>query len=477
MISSTSSKLASRKLQKQTEPAKLDDEGKVIINPILGANILNSSWTIWFMSRGPGVKISNYLDATKQLESFSTVEEFWHIYTHLKRVDRLPFTSEFQVFRKGVKPMWEDPVNVNGGKWVIRFKRPFKTYSNSIYTSSAANSANNSLATTPTSSHAVLATTNQSSAVANLTDSTNMSSAGASSHVINSSQGSHRTGNQARLQTRLFWEKLLLSIIGGNLAKESKVDTNEITGAVMSVRKDEDILSVWTRSGEHGEGNPDIRMAIKKLLDLPESQMFEFKIHSDSIKEGAQKQALYNNNALHSSHSNNNSSTNLYHHNNHHHHTNHHHHNNHHHNHHGSSNNHSHNPGSSLSGSSLWGNSSQFTSNNIIGSHLNGSNSIFGHSNGSNTSLNHQQGSSGSNNHGNHLINTHTSRHSNLQQLEATASVLRSASPSTSSFASSRFTAESGPISAAAVGSRLSSTSTTPSISSNRKSVGSGSIW
>lgn len=480
-ISSSSSKLASRKLEMQNESTKLDDEGKVLIRPMTGSNVLNNSWTVWFMNRGPGVKISNYLDATKKLESFSTVEEFWQIYTHLKRVDRLPFTSEFQVFRKGVKPMWEDPVNVNGGKWVIRFKRPFKTYSNNMYTSSTTNSANNSLATTPTSSHVHLATLGQSHAA---TGSSGDGSAGVASHLP--SQGSHRSSNQARLQTRLFWEKLLLSIIGGSLAKESNVDANEITGAVMSVRKDEDILSVWTRSGEHGEGNPNIMTAIRKLLDLPENQVFGFKIHSESIKEGVQKQAFYNNNGNSMiQHNHNGSLTNSYH-------NNHHnsHHNNHYNNHHSHHNNHSfsntHSSGSSVSNSSLWGNSSQFSDSTSIGSPSlspsSGPNHIFGHSNGSNTSLNHHH-SSGTHHHQNsgHHINSHH-RPNSLQQLEATASVLRSASPAQSLFPASRFSAESGPVSAAAVGSsRLSSTSSASSatspISSVHKTIGSGSIW
>lgn len=480
-ISSSSSKLASRKIEKQNEPVKLDDEGKVVIPPILGSNVLNSSWTIWFMNRGPGVKISNYLDATKELESFSTVEEFWQIYTHLKRVDRLPFTSEFQVFRKGVKPMWEDPVNANGGKWVIRFKRPFKTYSNNLYTSSTVNSANNSLATTPTSSHALLATVVPTGG--GLLSGGGVPTDGTATPTGLSSHGAHRPSNQARLQNRLFWEKLLLAIIGGDLAKKSDVDTNEITGAVMSVRKDEDILSVWTRSGEHGEGNSNVRKAMQELLDLPESQVFEFKIHSDSIKEGAQKQALYNNNMLHS---NNNSSTNLYHTGLHHQHQNH-----------GHSNGHYHNQASSGSSSNLWGSNTNNNNNNnsYTQSSSNTSSTLFGNSNGNNNSLNnhhhnhhnHHNNSNNSNHHNNHHhhnhnnnnshniissthINAHHPRHNNLQQLEATASILRSASPSLSSggtptsssaFPSSRFTTEAGPISAVSIGSSRLANSTT----------------
>lgn len=266
--------------KKHANKVAYDEEGKVIIDAPPGSHVLTNSWTIWFMNRGPGVKISNYLDATKQLDTFSTVEEFWQIYSHLKRVDRLPFTSEFQVFRKGVKPMWEDPVNVNGGKWVFRIKRPFKLYPNHNNISNV-DSPSHSLTSTPTTSHAHL---NSLAASASSADGT----------TTPTHQQQKYPGNQARIYARLLWEKLLLSMIGGVLIEDAQVDSNEITGIVMSVRKDEDILSIWTRSRVHGEGNTAVRDAVKRLLDLPDSQVFEFKNHSESIKEGAQKQALYN---------------------------------------------------------------------------------------------------------------------------------------------------------------------------------------
>lgn len=249
---------------------ELDVDGKVIVSSDLGTDVLLNSWTVWFMHRGPGVKISNYLLATKQVGSFSTVQEFWKVYSHLKRVDRLPFTSEFQVFRKGVKPMWEDPVNVNGGKWVVRFRRPFKSPQS---VSQVVNSPMGEFGLKEEEVDPEL------SKLALLNGKT--------------------VSNQARSQARLYWEKLLLAITGGSLAADSGVGNDEIIGMVMSVRRDEDILSIWTRSpGENGEGNTNMRDAIRTLLELPESVQFSFKVHTESIKEGEQKQALYNNNVV-----------------------------------------------------------------------------------------------------------------------------------------------------------------------------------
>lgn len=42
----------------------------------------------------------------------------------------MPIPSEYHVFRKGVKPMWEDEYNAKGGKLSIRVK---KEYSNRLW--------------------------------------------------------------------------------------------------------------------------------------------------------------------------------------------------------------------------------------------------------------------------------------------------------------------------------------------------------
>jgi translation initiation factor 4E len=208
-------------------------------------HVLSASWTVWFLYRGPGVKISNYLLATKQVGDFSTVEGFWHVYLHLRRVDKLPFTSEFQIFRQGVKPMWEDPINVQGGKWVVRFRRSLKGKKDEA-------------------------------AVSGQTET------GVAPNSIKY--------NHIRQQTAVKWEKLLLAVVGGTLCEE--VPQDEVVGAVVSVRRDEDIISVWTRSGNIPEYSTKIKEAIKAVLDL-DSDDLEYKVHADSIKEGAEKQALY----------------------------------------------------------------------------------------------------------------------------------------------------------------------------------------
>lgn len=51
------------------------------------------------------------------------VEEFWSIYAYLKRPDTLPVISDLHLFREGIRPIFEDPANKDGGKWTLSLRK------------------------------------------------------------------------------------------------------------------------------------------------------------------------------------------------------------------------------------------------------------------------------------------------------------------------------------------------------------------
>ncbi|CAK5275843.1 unnamed protein product [Mycena citricolor] len=53
---------------------------------------------------------------------FSTVEEFCRYFNWLKPPSQLERNSNYHLFKSGIKPMWEDEANANGGKWVLTMK-------------------------------------------------------------------------------------------------------------------------------------------------------------------------------------------------------------------------------------------------------------------------------------------------------------------------------------------------------------------
>ncbi|MCJ1353808.1 MAG: hypothetical protein MMC33_003795 [Icmadophila ericetorum] len=82
---------------------------------------LKSTWIVWY--RPPTSKYSDYEKSTIALASFSTVEAFWTVYSHLKRPSVLPSVSDYHIFKKGIRPVWEDEENKRGGKWIVRLKK------------------------------------------------------------------------------------------------------------------------------------------------------------------------------------------------------------------------------------------------------------------------------------------------------------------------------------------------------------------
>ncbi|CAN6295680.1 unnamed protein product [Urochloa humidicola] len=88
-----------------------------------GLHPLRRKLVLWYTRRTPGARSQAYEDNIKKIIDFSTVESFWVCYCHLARPSSLPSPTDLHLFKDGIRPLWEDPANQNGGKWIIRFKK------------------------------------------------------------------------------------------------------------------------------------------------------------------------------------------------------------------------------------------------------------------------------------------------------------------------------------------------------------------
>ncbi|KAF3912889.1 hypothetical protein AA313_de0206661 [Arthrobotrys entomopaga] len=161
---------------------------------------LRYTWVVWY--RAPGTKFQDYEKSTQKIAAFSTVEEFWMVYSHLRKPRNLPHVSDYHFFKQGIRPVWEDNENRKGGKWIIRLKKGVSTR---------------------------------------------------------------------------YWEDLILAIIGDQFGDTS----DEVCGAVLSIRNAEDVLSVWTRTGT--ATTLKIRETIKRVIGFPPETVMIFKTHDESI--------------------------------------------------------------------------------------------------------------------------------------------------------------------------------------------------
>lgn len=82
---------------------------------------LENKWVMWYDYRVGLHQGQNaaFEDGLKLISEFSTVEEFWGVFNHIKRPSALEYGANYHMFKKGIKPMTEDPANVNGGRWMI----------------------------------------------------------------------------------------------------------------------------------------------------------------------------------------------------------------------------------------------------------------------------------------------------------------------------------------------------------------------
>ncbi|KUF85584.1 Eukaryotic translation initiation factor 4E type 2 [Phytophthora nicotianae] len=186
----------------------MTDEGKIMEKGATETPIQNM-YSFWYIKRSTGNKAvsESYEKSIKGLGDFKTVQDFWRIYNHLVRPNDLPNTMDYHLFKTGIKPMWEDPANRRGGKWMVRLRK----------------------------------------------------------------------GIASR-----YWEDLVLAIIG-----EQFDVGNEICGAVISIRYNEDIISLWNRNADNNEACYRIRDTMRKVLNLPQFVALEYKRHDTSLNDNS----------------------------------------------------------------------------------------------------------------------------------------------------------------------------------------------
>ncbi|TIB78288.1 hypothetical protein E3Q23_00831 [Wallemia mellicola] len=88
---------------------------------------LQHNWTLYYDSKsatstpttaGPTDK-GTYEAGLNVIQEMKTVEDFCRVWNWCKPPSKLERHSNYHFFKDGIKPLWEDPANSHGGKWVI----------------------------------------------------------------------------------------------------------------------------------------------------------------------------------------------------------------------------------------------------------------------------------------------------------------------------------------------------------------------
>ena len=90
---------------------------------------LQNRWCFWHNYYiGPGCTVEEYNAQLHNLCTIGTVQEFWSWYNHLPAVNELRPRSSYHLMKEGIRPLWEDEANENGGNWTIKVSNKDTSY-------------------------------------------------------------------------------------------------------------------------------------------------------------------------------------------------------------------------------------------------------------------------------------------------------------------------------------------------------------
>lgn len=85
---------------------------------------LQSKWTLWYYTPD---KNKHWEECQHKIATFDSVEDFWGLFNNLQPASELKNGCDYSVFKNGIRPMWEDPQNIKGGRWIINVGRQRQT--------------------------------------------------------------------------------------------------------------------------------------------------------------------------------------------------------------------------------------------------------------------------------------------------------------------------------------------------------------
>ncbi|SPO45239.1 related to CDC33 - translation initiation factor eIF4E [Moesziomyces antarcticus] len=129
-------------LQLATHTAPLHKPSAMVASSSVSATKypLQHEWTLFFDSRAggpptPGVgpeavppttpvlSTSSWEASLRTIGTYAAVETMLGCFSKLHRPSQLERHTSYHLFKDGIKPMWEDARNANGGKWTITFRQ------------------------------------------------------------------------------------------------------------------------------------------------------------------------------------------------------------------------------------------------------------------------------------------------------------------------------------------------------------------
>ncbi|XP_052899466.1 eukaryotic translation initiation factor 4E1 isoform X1 [Anopheles moucheti] len=104
----------SQELAEQSNAPETIDPECLIKHP------LQHTWTLWYLEVD---RSKSWTDSMNEVTSFSTVEDFWSLYNHIRGPSEIKIGGDYMLFKSHIRPMWEDESNKHGGRWTLSLNK------------------------------------------------------------------------------------------------------------------------------------------------------------------------------------------------------------------------------------------------------------------------------------------------------------------------------------------------------------------
>ncbi|KAG0285767.1 hypothetical protein BGZ96_010035 [Linnemannia gamsii] len=84
---------------------------------------LQHPWTLYYDTTAgynrQGSSLHIYENGLRDMGTFTTVELFARYFNWIEKPHKIENSANYHLFKDGIKPMWEDPANASGGRWIV----------------------------------------------------------------------------------------------------------------------------------------------------------------------------------------------------------------------------------------------------------------------------------------------------------------------------------------------------------------------
>jgi translation initiation factor 4E len=96
---------------------------------------LESRWTFWFEEPAQYTPhaATEWESNAQPVYAVDTVEDFWAVHDNIPTPSKLSAGCTYYLMKNDIRPQWEDPSNIEGGRWVLQLDKRSSEESDTLW--------------------------------------------------------------------------------------------------------------------------------------------------------------------------------------------------------------------------------------------------------------------------------------------------------------------------------------------------------